>query len=316
MTNSNDRNPYNPSVTDVQSAFAGLPADGEDHTYNGSWAGNPFLSHVQGVAAYKHYLILTHNNRGFSRGDICVVDRDKQDLMYKFETPDEHFNHPGGCQQIGDFLAVAIENSDYAASRIHFYDLSVMTDTKRPQILPNRIVREHHGAGGVGITNFRDESGVEKYVLVTYDNGTVDFYQSNGYPLGHPSLDFAKQELQDKMAIEDYSEICLVTEMNLAQQQRLYLMGFRTDLGIINAKDYAHLYQLDQSNGIFSISQRINERHLYTHYRGFPWVGVHFRYGAGLQIRSDRTMEIYATQRNFDGTMQINTFRRSSALPK
>jgi hypothetical protein len=51
-------------------------------------------------------------------------------------------------------------------------------------------------------------------------------------------------------------------------------------------------------------------RHFYTKYGGVVGLaGVHFRWGSGLQILSDSSLNFFATQRNFvGGRFYTNTF--------
>jgi len=86
------------------------------------------------------------------------------------------------------------------------------------------------------------------------------------------------------------------------------MVGFRThDPGIGN-EDYVDLYQIDVQKRI--VSQVIARRHMYSKHGGIIGIdGVHFRWGAGLQIVSDTSLNFFATQRNFVGNnFYTNTF--------
>jgi hypothetical protein len=297
--------PYNPKVPDVPSAFGAVSKNGVRHSYSGEpWVANMAESHVQGVAPYSNYFVLTHNNKGYSKGLMLVINRTSQKLVQEFDTPEEHYNHPGGCQRIGSYLAVALENSEATDSYIHFYDLSVMSDSKRPMLLSYRIHRPGRGAGGVGITNFTDAAGAERYVLAVVDKGTLELYQSNPRTLGDPAIDFTLVGRTEK-ADGGYSEVCLVTDVN----QQLYMVGFAThDLGGSN-EDYADLYSVAPD---LTTVTKLKARHMYTEHGVLVGMdGVHFRWGAGLQVRNDLSLEFFATQRNFvGGKFYSNTFRK------
>ncbi len=299
--------PYRPRVPDVPAAFNAVSKDGVRHTYKGEpWVPNMVESHVQGVAPCREYLFLTHNNKGYSRGYIIIINRDRKKMVQKFDTPDEHFNHPGGCQTIGSYVAVAVENSGYSESYIHFYDLSGMTDTTQPALLTYNLHSTKSGCGGVGITNYTEAAGAERYLLAAYDNGKLDVYQSNPVPLSDPNLQFTQVGVTIKLPESGYSEVCLVTQAD----QSIYLAGFRTDdLGLKN-EDWADLYSITVSSTVSA--KRLKSRHMYSKHGGVVGAaGVHFRYGAGLQVRSDLSLEFFATQRNFaGGEISTNTFRK------
>lgn len=105
----------------------------------------------------------------------------------------------------------------------------------------------------------------------------------------------------------DYSEICLVTDTD----QQVGLIGFQTeDLGGSN-KDYADRYRLDRTGESFTISERRDHRHMHADHSGgvAGMAGVHFRWGAGLRVRADQTLELFAAQRSFvGGRISSNTF--------
>lgn len=298
-------NPYNPKVPDVPAAFNAVSKNGVKHSYSGEpGVPNMVESHVQGVAPYRNYFVLTHNNKGYSKGYMLVINRTSQKLVEKFDTPRAHYNHPGGCQRIGSYLAVALENSNASDSYIYFYDLTGMSDSTRPTLLPYALHRKDKGAGGVGITNFTDAAGAERYALAVYDNGKLDLYQSNPVTLDDPGIQFTLIGSTDK-ADGGYSEVCLVTDTN----QQLYMVGFAThDLGGSN-KDYADLYSVEPD---LTTVKKLKARHMYTKHGGVVGMaGVHFRWGAGMQVRSDLSLEFFATQRNFVGNkFYSNTFRK------
>ena len=181
-------NTQNIKLLDVPATFSNLPEQGGLRHFNGEpWVPNMAESHVQGIARYGNYILLSHNNKGYSKGFICVLNVTSKRMVYTFDTPDEHFNHPGGMQVIGDYMVVPVENSHHSQSYIHFYDLSAMTDAVRPTLLKYSIHRGSSGAGAVGITNSTANS-TEYYLLATYNNGHMDFYRSNGHPLSSPDF--------------------------------------------------------------------------------------------------------------------------------
>ena len=59
-----------PTLADVVAAFNAVPDEGRKSHYNGEpWIPNLAESHVQGMARYGNYTLLTYNNKGYSRGN-------------------------------------------------------------------------------------------------------------------------------------------------------------------------------------------------------------------------------------------------------
>lgn len=165
---------YQTPINSVRSAFDAVGAQGEKVVLKGEpWIANMVEAHVQGVAMYGDYCLLTHNNRGYSKGVLLVMNMKSGKMVHKIKTPDEGYNHPGGIQVIGDFLLVPLEDSRHTKSIIRLYDLANMTDTIQPILLPLTVERPEIAAGGVGIADFTD--GMEQYYLLcAYDNGRTE----------------------------------------------------------------------------------------------------------------------------------------------
>jgi hypothetical protein len=302
-------NTQNVKLQNVETAYNNVANSGTLYKFNGKpGIANMVESHVQGVAHYGNYILLSHNNKGYSQGFIIVLNTESMKMVHKIYTPDEHYNHPGGMQVIGDYLIVPVENSSYSQSYIHFYDLSVMTDSEPPKNEGFCITRNSSGAGAAGITNYTD-ADTEFYLLAAYSNNTIDFYKSNGNPISvNPG--FQKILFSAKFSCEVYDSICLLTDIN----QQIYMVGFRVHgLGGAN-EDYVDLYKIDLKQQ--SISQVISSRHFYTEHGGVVGLaGVHFRWGSGLQIINDSSLNFLATQRNFvNNLFYTNTFLDSSEV--
>lgn len=291
-------NPKNPKLQNVETAFDQVAKDGTVHKFHGEpEVSNMVQSHVQGIGLYNDYLIVTHNNKGHSKGLILVLDRQSKKLVKRYETHDAHYNHPGGLQVIGDYLAIAIENSSYNSSYIHFYLVGNLTDKDGFDLQPFKIERDKKGAGGVGVTNYKD-NGVEYCLVGVLDSGNIDFYRSNGVLLDNPACAFGDSIFTAKINQSNVSGIGLVTDQN----ENVFVTGFGKD----ETWDQAFLYRVDL---VKQTVTRINMRHMVTKHGGVVGdAGVHFRWGAGLQIISSG-LKFLATQRNFVGDLfYTNTF--------
>lgn len=301
---------YNPKLQNVPTAFDNIMRQGKLRRLHGVLPGDDndvvdlIGTHVQGIAHTQNYVFLSYNRVPIApTGLLAVVSKKTGWVVHWLYTPQEadNYQHPGGMQIIGDYLMVPIENWHHNQSYIHFYDLSAMTDTVPPQLLPYSV-RRHNGSGAAGITNYTWGS-VEYYLMVAYDNGKLYFYQSNGVSLADDgfalSLLFTTEVSQG-----GYSSLCLLTDKN----NNVYMVGFWTEAPESAPVDYMDLYSVDIANQ--RVSDLIKSRHMTTAYGDIMGPdGVHFRYGAGLRILSDTALKAYATQRNFvSGELATNGF--------
>jgi hypothetical protein len=291
---------YNLRMNDVEVAFNAVSKKGNNHSFTGGVDASVVKSHVQGIADYQDYFILTHSH-DVGTGYLVVLDGKDKKVAYVMDTPDTNYTHPGGCQRIGSILAVPTENLSSHKSNIHFYNLTGMTDSDahQPQLMALKIDRSTKKAGGIGITSRMAADGLEyHYLAVSFaDDKKIDYYKSNGRPLTDAACSFAliSTVTLDKSG---YSEICLVTESS--EDQQIYLIGFRVhekNAGL-EYEDLVDLYRVFPEDYKADL---VKTRHLYTVYgSGVSGVaGVHFRWGAGLKIMSETKMKFYATQRNF-----------------
>jgi hypothetical protein len=322
-------------VDNIEQVLNLMNKSGTLHVFGGHVGGLPALdtgaSHVQGVARYRDYLIMTHNSEAAAMsshigieppfcdyGSIVIINEKSNKVLYRIDTSDKGYNHPGGIQQIGDYLAVALEKTleNKRESCIRFYDLSKMSDNQPPILLKKpSIYRTGKKAGSVGITTFR-KNGIEYFFVVVNDNGNVDFYMSNGKSLSDFQCEFGLVGSTTESA--DSQSMCLVTD----KLENIYLIGFKSKdsddemLGQrLPGEDWADLYLVDAKN--YSI-QKINSYQFFSKYTiNRPGLGVHFRYGAGIQIVSPQQINVLATRRNFskarDNYMETNIF--SCQLP-
>jgi hypothetical protein len=112
-------NTQNVKLQNVEAAYKNVAESGTLFEFNGEpLIPNMVESHVQGVARYGNYLLLSHNNKGYSQGFIIVLNMKSMKMVHKIDTPDEHYNHPGGMQVIGDYLMVPVENSTYCRKNV------------------------------------------------------------------------------------------------------------------------------------------------------------------------------------------------------
>ena len=139
------------------------------------------------------YFLLTHSDKSKETGRILVVDRrpGQQKFVTEFRLPPlstdgrDALNHAGGCQVIGDVLAVPSE-SGKNSSVVAFFDVS--NPLKIRELHSSlRIPRTDRDAAAVGITTIT-RKGQLVWLCGVYDSGSVDFYESPDLPGGAPFL--------------------------------------------------------------------------------------------------------------------------------
>ena len=107
--------------------------------------------------------------------------------------------------------------------------------------------------------------------------------------------------------ITSADNVCLVT----VDTEKIYLVGFRsTEKGSLPYEDYVDLYSININTNTVKF---IESYHYITrHETSIAGLGVHFRYGAGIQVVSPRQINVLATRRNFSisekSYMEINIF--------
>lgn len=305
---STNTTPYNKKIANIKvapdsqvpAAFANVSDSATKESFD---VGDLYVykdaSHAQGVARFGDFTLVTHNLAGGDFGHIFVIDNKQHKVAYHFPTPDYSYNHPGGCQQIGSFLAVGIENGSNSKSMVRFYNLAAMTasDEYQPELLDFQITRSDRGTGGVGITNFTEASGKECYLIAAMNDLTVDFYKSNNRPISDPGIHF-DWLFKKTLSFENCSEVCLLTDTD----QVIYLLGFR--MVEEGDADYVDLYKVDVANQSMTL---LESRHVDTHSPGNR-DGMHFRWAGGVQIYADNSLRFLATERIMMDTFDVAIF--------
>lgn len=260
-------------------------------------------SHIQGVVKYENYYIMSHNNKGYSKGVFVVSDGDKK--YEQFDSYDEHYNHPGGMQRYESYMLVGVEDSSHKKSYIRLYNLSCMSLDKLPRMEESfAIERSSTGTCALGICKLKDQ-----YIIAAYaphgNTASIDFYTASA-DKELPQATFT-QLCSIKTEHASYQNIALYAE----QDGTIYLVGFRSDGGTSEI-DYIDLFEAEMKSNAVEL-QAIYTRHLYTEQGSTLGTdGVHFRWGAGLEMDGNGNIMLLATQRNFVGRKTaINEFREA-----
>jgi hypothetical protein len=281
----------NSKLADVRKAFGSIPTRGRDARFTGRiLADDEFRTHVQGVAAYQDFHLLTHSDERRKSGRVLVTSRKTgaQALVGEFSLPvvstkPPFYFHAGGCQLIGDCLAVPAETGT-GLSTLMFFDVSNPADIQELDTA-TRISRQRD-AGAVGITNLMRE-GVEVWLLCAYDNGVVTFYQS-----GDSRLTGFQQLFEITLKEKEHQSLCLLTDTS----DRAFAIGLNKTF---TGTDRAVLYEVDLANARVNAA---DERKFDT--KG----GARLRWGGSLEIVSDDAVVLHCTSKRYEDGCHINSF--------
>ncbi len=200
------------------------------------------------------------------------------------------FNHAGGFQVCGDYLAIGIEDDNTkTTSRIWIMKLAELAHAARPKPV---IEIERQGeykratAGAVAIAKVRDR---HLLCVGTWDSATVDIYHSNGRALDDPACRFAFRETWDVKEADrstwsdrdyaSYQNLNLVVDTN----DRVFLIGFANRGGA----DVADVFELRMEAAVPT-----RKRLVKLHRCELNGQNTSFRHGSGLAVTDAKTLTI------------------------
>ena len=323
------RSSHNPPIRNPHQIFNSLKSSGDKHTMKGNdrlpsdfespiLAGGGWFCHVQGFGKYGNNIIVSHNSDKNRRYGYFVVSEEGKTLGHHYDAHYElpgdirNFNHTGGFQIIGDYLAMGIETPDYHNSIIALYDLKNINPgceetNAGPQF--KRLLRgvKNNNCAALGISNFKImQNGTEQsyFLMTTHENGNLVMYLAVGNDL--LTADFHQVYIH-QYNVKDYQGVTLLTEDigSGHDYANFYLVApFTTDnfLGI-PTNDYCDLWKISlsgnlQSNPVFTPQKIVDGRHFYTH-GGTIGIKVHFRWGSSVEIINNDNFRLHTTERNF-----------------
>ena len=285
-------------LADVRKAIDGLPKNGRKTKYAGPVkpGGERGNSHIQGLAGYKDVFLMTHSDTDEKSGRILVLDRAGQHkVITEFRLPTfspsgPAFFHAGGCQMLGDVLAVPSE-SGRNASVIAFFDVSNPLQIREFNGAL-RIMRSERDAAAAGITTV-SRNGQTVWVLAAYDSGTIDFYESPDFPGGA----LFEPKFTVKVEEKDHQHLLLFTD----QANKVFAVGMNR--GNIFFFDKLTVYEVDLAARTMTPDP---DRDIST------GGGTRLRWGAALEVVGTR-LALHCSDRDFGASCTINTFQSEGA---
>ena len=307
----------NPKIKDVEGFWEKFKKSHlkEKSHFNGEpLVPNMVESHIQGFGMLidskgNEYGVASHNNKGYSEGFMMYLSSKKAIKQY---IPIEHFNHPGGIQIVGDYVFVAIENSEHNESYIRLCDLRNLFENEEPTWIAKEDFSIHmpkHGAAAVAATRYRSKDG-DKVLIVPSTPSTLYIYQADAgtkLPVAETESILLATQNVDSISADatgNIQNLNLVTQENENGEDTVYMFVYIAKKNGVSFSDSMELWKFNSDNNTF---KKVGENfHMKT--SGGGAAGIHFRYGAGLQIK-DSNILFYATQRNFvGGKMDYDTF--------
>lgn len=270
---------------------------------------NEFKGHLQGIAIRDKHAILTTSAKG---GYLIPSEAEVGGLRFASKRAElkqiPNFNHPGGIQTIGSYIAVPVYNGDV---EVHFYNYKRGLE---PAACPVIQIEEANRAYSVGITNVSNEEG-EFYILavgVDSDGKQIDFYRSGPVdrPIDHEECSFKRLGRWEFEDLSYPNSISLIAD----EGESIYFIGLHTsgikaDLGI--GEDWVDLYRVD-----FDESEqpaRITLTKL-AKFHAICREGPAFRWGGSALVKTETELRLFACERQ--PQQQGSVIRLNMFLPK
>jgi hypothetical protein len=218
------------------------------------------------------------------------------DGIVAWRASDTGFDHSGGVQTVGRYLAVGLEEG--ARSRVVFWNLSTPAS-------PRRVGAVEHatgvkGAGTVSLARLRGG----RYLLIVggTDAQILDFYVSRTSSLVPPRFDFAtrwragqlRTRIPPDRTFGAYQSLSLVADTS----GRLYLVGTNRSG---SEGDFVDLFLLDNSGNTVAIT-KLAKRRVYCR----DPAGVRqcdLRAAGGVHVTPSRRLLVYATEHANNGPL-------------
>jgi hypothetical protein len=308
-------NDANPPVDNPILALANLSQGGRSFAFEASAHALPDGGHLQGIQAFhdidtdRHFCFLSHDServayfvtvefqygsqRSRTDGEGQILQR--QNLPSDGRLPS--LRHAGGMQRIGDYLVIGVEDNQLKCrSQIQFWDIS---EPLEPRIrAPLTVTRESERAksmtaGAVGIVKRQTD---HLLIVANWDAEDLDFYTSNGLPLGDDGCRFEfkmrwSQKHAEKSAwVPDkdwggYQALNLVAD----SESQIFILGFYT---VGNNEDIIDIFSLDLARENSEVIRKVGSKRMQLA------SGAHFRYAGGIDIRSPKRLDCYASEHN------------------
>jgi len=283
----------NPTIDDVKAAFNKISPNAKWFEIDRAGVTLPSGGHFQGIQRLPTeppLMVLTSDSDTVAYFVACTMWPDVEggraySPVILAWSP---LNHAGGCQAVGNYLVVGIEDPDkdqLRVSEVQFWDFTRFPTQLIPMTIPRSgPVKEKFTAGAVGLTY--DGKGGSALAVGTYNSGTIDFYVSEADPFAGSPFTFTQTWDSSTAYMGDwidkiwggYQSLNLITQTD----GELFMVGtYRNS----NNWDWMDLYSVDPVAG--SLIKVATKHMICTH-------GCDFSRAAGIFIPSSAGFEVYA----------------------
>lgn len=321
----------NPCVPNVISAFNALSHHGDILGFHmgGGMADMTVTQHWQGIqrlmAGGGQYLAVSRSGAGqmFAvarlesrstsglrlrsnrKSPTAFVERtapSSWDRIVRVVPQDWGYDHGGGLQSVGHFLAVPLEAS--GKSKVIFYSLANPEQPVRLHELDHSVV---NGVGGIGeagtasVTKLADG----RYLLIIgrRDTNALDLYLSSSADLAAPGFQYFGTWTRSRGVSSTIGDFTWgkYQSVNLVNQcdGTLFLVGTHNN-GDIAWQDWADLYRLSVDEASRGIGlTKVAKKRIYCGYNGTNHCNLDA--AAGVYVAPDQSLMLYATEHDNDG---------------
>lgn len=250
--------------------------------------------HFQGIAPYNgtgggptlgNGCISASSSPGYFAGYSQAQNQDPQ--VRSVTVPNASYYHDAAFQMLGDVLPVPMESGDSKdPGLVSFWNVG---NLKQPERM-YEIEMPGKKASAVGITNYRDSSGVDQALMIVYeyDHYEMYIYQAPLSSINTPSPGWELVSTYTGKAFDtkdEYQSFNLVTQTSAGGVDTVYVLGFRED-------EELWLYTLDTTSWDFTYLEK------YTGWKQPP----DWRNGMGVQIYDSNTLRIWGTDKDPSGS--------------
>lgn len=252
--------------------------------------------HLQGIQQAKidgrPFLVLSGSASDQSYIALVAIEGSKGRVVASRPLMSRPFNHAGGFQVCGDFLAVGVEDDNTRmASRVWILRLAELLQAAGPR--PVVEIRrtgpyQRATAGAVAMARAQDR---HLLCVGTWDSAMIDIYLSNAQALDDPACAFAFRETWDAGSADrsgwsdrdyaSYQNLNLVVDAN----DRVFLVGFAHTGGA----DVLDVFEVRMETAV-PVEKRLRK----VLRRTLHGREASFRHGSGLAIADANTVAVLA----------------------
>lgn len=283
----------NPIVDNVEAAFARVPTRARAIAIDRRGIVLPAGGHFQGIQRIGGHLVIPSSSSSVAYFVVCDLAHGGRALR-PFVVAPEPLHHAGGCQIVGEFLAVGVEDTgSRERSEIRFWNLR---NPAAPRPAPSLTI-QRRGPAGVStagaIGMIVDPQRGATLSVATWDANTIDFYTAQRNPFGPtraqatPGFTLHATWSRDASGWKDDEQFGRYQNANLVAQRdgRVFLVGFYRNR---SGDDRMDLYEVRLAEPPARMLTRIASKHMIC------TAGCNFQHGAGIHVTSPRGFDVYA----------------------